>query len=143
MNTQNKKKVLILCSGNSCRSQMAEALVNARMSESWQAWSAGTDPAGYVHLLAITVLKEVGIRHLGHSKSIADLPDKDFDLVISVCDEEVENCTIWLGNGERAHLNFPDPSLAEGSEEKRLTAFRSVLDDIDKTVLSYLRNYSG
>ena len=65
MNTQNKKKVLILCSGNSYRSQMAEALVNARMSESWQAWSAGTDPAGYVHLLAITVLKEVGIRHLG------------------------------------------------------------------------------
>ena len=63
--------------------------------------------------------------------------------MITVYDEEIENCTIWLGKGERAYLGFPDPSLAEGSEEKRLTDFRSVLDDIDKTVLSYLRNYSG
>jgi len=142
MNNRNTKKVLILCTGNSCRSQMAEALINARHSDRWQAWSAGTEPAGYVHLLAITVLNEIGIRHLGQSKSIADLPQKDFDLVITVCDDAAENCPVWLGKGKQVHIGFPDPALAEGSEAERLEVFRSVRDDIEDKILAYLESYS-
>jgi arsenate reductase len=96
MKDQNKKKGLILCTGSSCRSQMAEALINARLSDSWQTWSARTDPAGYVHLLAITSLKEIGGRHLGLSNSIAEMLQKDFDLVITVYDDAAENCPAWL-----------------------------------------------
>ena len=143
MNDHNKKKVLILCTGNSCRSQMAEALVNARLGDSWQARSAGTEPAGYVHLMAITVLNEIGIRHLGQSKSIADLPQKDFDLVITVCDDAAENCPVWLGKGKRVHLGFPDPAKVEGSEKERLAAFRFVRDVISERILDYLNQFSG
>ncbi len=137
-----RKKVLILCSGNSCRSQMAEALINDRLHDTWLAYSAGTKPKGYVHLLAIRILNELGINHFGKSKNIADLPNIDFNLVITVCDDAAENCPTWLGEGKRVHLSFPDPALAEGSEEKRLAVFRSVRDDIAEKVLGYLEKYS-
>ena len=83
--------VLFLCTGNSCRSQMAEAIVNARAPE-WKAYSAGTKPAGYVHEMAIEALNEFGISHSGESKHIDDLPTKDFDLVVTVCDSAAEEC---------------------------------------------------
>lgn len=140
---RNKNTVLILCSGNSCRSQIAEALVNAHLADSWQAWSAGTEPAGYVHQLAITVLKEIGIKHLGQSKSILELPQKDFDLVITVCDPAAENCPAWLGRGKRVHISFPDPARAGGSKEERLSAFRSVRDDIASRLIGYLESYTS
>lgn len=92
-----KRKVLILCSGNSCWSQMGEALVNERLGDEWRAFSAGTDPAGYVHPNAIQVLGEIGIQHQGRSKRIDELPEKDFDLVITVCDDVAENCPLRLG----------------------------------------------
>jgi len=142
MTNSTKKHVLILCAGNSCRSQLAEALINDKLSGSWEALSAGTEPAGYVHLLVLKALKEIGITHLGRSKSIPDLPQQDFDLVITVCDDSAENCPLWLGQGKRVHIGFPDPALAEGSEEERLAVFRSVRDDIEKRVLGYLIDFS-
>ena len=122
--------VLFLCTGNSCRSQMAEAIVNARQSPVWRAFSAGTDPAGYVHPKALQVLEEIGIRHQGVSKSAEGYREMDFDLVVTVCDDAAENCPVWLGKGKRVHLGFPDPAKATGTEEEQLAVFRSVRDAI-------------
>lgn len=124
------KKVLFLCTGNSCRSQMAEAIVNARLESTWQAFSAGTHPMGHVHPLAVKVLDEIGINHNGISKSIEQFRQKSFDLVVTVCDSAAEECPLWLGTGQRVHLGFPDPAKAAGSEEDKLLAFRSVRDSI-------------
>ena len=132
------KKVLLLCTGNSCRSQMAEALINEKLGETWQAFSAGTQPSGYVHPKAIKVLDEIGIQHEGESKHIDSLPTKEFDSVITVCDDAAENCPVWLGEGVRVHIGFPDPAKAKGTEEEILAVFRSVRDDINKQVLGYL-----
>ncbi|HEX8992306.1 MAG TPA: arsenate reductase ArsC [Anaerolineales bacterium] len=121
--------MLFLCNGNSCRSQMAEAIVNAR-HPGWQAFSAGVQPAGYVHPLAIRVLVEIGIQHTGESKSVDQFRDRSFDRVITVCDEANEQCPVWLGSGMRLHESFPDPARAAGTEEQRLLAFRRVRDAI-------------
>ena len=124
------KTVLFLCTGNSCRSQMAEAMVNARFPE-WHASSAGTKPAGYVHEMAIEALKEIGISHSGESKHINDLPTKDFDLVVTVCDFAAEECPVWPGKaGRRVHHSFVDPAKAEGTVEERKQIFRSVRDEM-------------
>ena len=120
-----KKKVLFLCTGNSCRSQMAEAIVNARFSREWQAFSAGTKPAGYVHPKAILVLLEIGIDHQGRSKLADEFRDIDFDKVITVCDSAAENCPVWLGKGKRMHHSFPDPAATNDIND-----FRAVRDAI-------------
>jgi len=112
-----KQKVLFLCTGNSCRSHMAEAIINARMGEAWQAFSAGTKPTGYVHPKAIAALAEIGIQHEGESKLADAFRAVDFDLVVTVCDEAAENCPVWLGKGKRVHMGFPDPVKAEGTEQ--------------------------
>lgn len=132
------KTVLILCTGNSCRSQIAEALINAKLSDTWQALSAGTEPSGYVHPKAIQALNEIGIQHSGESKNISDLPTTEFDQVITVCDDAAENCPVWLGQGKRVHIGFPDPAKVTGTDEEIMEAFRSVRDDIEKRVLGYL-----
>jgi len=128
------RKVLFLCTGNSCRSQIAEAIVNARLSNNWRAFSAGTEPSGYVHPKAIQVLDEIGIQHEGQSKSTDQFRDTDFDLVVTVCDDAAENCPLWLGKEKRVHLGFPDPARAEGTDEEKLAAFRSVRDAIAQKV---------
>ncbi|GAB4580644.1 MAG: arsenate reductase ArsC [Anaerolineales bacterium] len=134
------KKVLVLCTGNSCRSHLAEALINARLGERWQAESAGTVPAGYVHPFALRVLSEVGIQHEGRSKSVDEFRDAAFDVVITVCDDAAENCPVWLGQGRRVHIGFPDPAKATGTEDEVLTVFREVRDAIEEQVVGYLRN---
>jgi arsenate reductase len=134
MNTNQKKKVLFLCTGNSCRSQMAEALVNDRLGNEWLAVSAGTQPAGNVHPKAIQVLAEWDIIHQGVSKLADQFRDWDFDLVVTVCDSAAEECPIWLGKGGRVHRSFPDPAEATGSEEEILVAFRQVRDAIAKDI---------
>ncbi len=134
----SKAKVLFLCTGNSARSQMAEAIVNARLSDRWQAYSAGTQPAGYVHPMALKVLGEIGIEHDGRSKSANEYRDLPFDLVVTVCDDAAENCPVWLGKGRRVHLGFPDPAKAAGSEEEVLAVFRRVRDDIAARVRALL-----
>jgi arsenate reductase len=126
----NRKKVLFLCSGNSCRSQMAEAIVNKRMNQTWQAYSAGTRPSGYVHPKAIQVLAEMGIEHQGESKSVQAFQGQEFDLVVTVCDAAAEECPLWLGPGRRVHRGFVDPAKARGSEAEVLEVFRRVRDEI-------------
>ena len=125
------KTVLFLCTGNSCRSQMAEAIVNARYSQEWRAFSAGTKPAGYVHELAIEALHEIGIDHAGKSKHIDDLVSKDFDLVVTVCDSAAEECPVWPGKaGKRVHHSFVDPAKAEGTREEQMPVFRRVRSEM-------------
>jgi arsenate reductase len=87
---EEKMQVLFLCTGNSCRSQMAEAIVNAQLGNRWEAVSAGTKPVGYVHPKVLQVLEEIGIHHQGYSKLVDEFRDKDFDLVITVCDSAAE-----------------------------------------------------
>ena len=134
-----KRKALILCTGNSCRSQMAEAIVNARLGETWGAVSAGTKPAGYTHPLAIKVLAEIGIEHAGRSKHTDEFRGIDFDVVITVCDDAAENCPVWLGKGKRVHIGFDDPAKADGSEEQVLVVFRRVRDEIADRIPPFLK----
>ena len=134
-----KRNVLFLCTGNSCRSQIAEGWVNARLGDRWQAYSAGTQPSGYVHPLAIRVMAEAGVDISGgRSKHPDELRDVTFDLVVTVCDDAAETCPIWLREGEVAHIGFEDPAKARGSEEERLAVFRCVRDEIREQVISYL-----
>lgn len=134
-----KKKVLFLCTGNSCRSQMAEGLVNHFLKDAWTAYSAGTAPAGYVHPMAIQTMSELGIDISGQrSKSTAEFRDIDLDVVITVCDDAAENCPVWLGSGKIVHASFPDPARARGSEAARLAAFQRIRDDIGQKVVDYL-----
>ena len=137
-----KKRVLFLCTGNSCRSQMAEAIVNARLGDRWQAYSAGTQPAGAVHPKAIQALAEMGIPHQGRSKHVDEFRGQPFDLVVTVCDDAAENCPVWLGPGQRAHLGFPDPAAATGSDEEVMAVFRAVRDDIARKVPALLAEMS-
>lgn len=132
------KKVLFLCTGNSCRSQMAEAIVNARIGNNWQAFSAGTKPTGYVHPKAIAALAEMGIQHNGRSKLADEYRDVDFDVVVTVCDSAAEECPVWIGKGKRKHYSFPDPAKAEGTEEELMQVFRAVRDQIEKEIIPLL-----
>ena len=136
------KKVLFLCTGNSCRSQLAEAIINARLGETWQAVSAGTKPAGYVHPKALAALSEIGIKHEGRSKLADEFKSVDFDLVVTVCDSAAEECPLWLGKGKRVHHSFPDPAKAEGTDEEVMNVFRSVRDDIEKEMVGLLKENS-
>src|SRR5512139_3692943 len=127
------KKVLFLCTGNSCRSQMAEAIVNARLGDTWQAFSAGTKPAGYVHPKALAALSEIGIQHEGRSKLADEFRDVDFDLVVTVCDSAAEECPLWLGKGKKVHHSFFDPAMTDN-----LNDFRVVRDDIEREITQLL-----
>ncbi len=131
------KRVLFLCTGNSCRSQMAEAIVNARMRESWQAVSAGTKPVGYIHPKALEALSEIGIQHTGRSKRVDEFQGVDFDVVVTVCDSAAEECPIWLGRGKRVHHSFTDPALTDD-----MNVFRVVRDEIEREMIALLKTYS-
>jgi len=134
----NKRRILFLCTGNSCRSQMAEAIVNHFLGDRWSASSAGIHPTGFVHPMALQALEEIGIHHTGFSKSVEGFRQQPFDLVITVCDDAAENCPVWLGQGRRAHLGFIDPAKAEGSPEEKMQVFRQVRDEIRTRVLDFL-----
>ncbi len=142
MKSQAQKKVLFLCTGNSCRSQMAEAIVNDRLGDAGLAVSAGTQPSGYVHPKAIQVLAEWDIIHQGESKLADQFRDWDFDLVVTVCDSAAEECPVWLGEGVRVHHSFPDPAEATGTEEEILAAFRLVRNAIAKEIPALLNPYT-
>ena len=136
------KRVLFLCTGNSARSQMAEAIVNARMGGRWQAVSAGTQPTGYVHPNAIRALAEMGMDISGaRSKSAEEFRDAAFDLVVTVCDTAAKDCPVWLGRGKRVHLGFPDPAKASGTDEQVMAVFRKVRDDIEAQVPTLLQEH--
>jgi arsenate reductase len=104
---------------------MAEAIVNARLGAEWEAVSAGTKPAGYVHPKAVEALREIGIQHEGRSKRADEFRSVDFDLVVTVCDSAAEECPVWLGKGKKVHHSFPDPALTDDMDD-----FRRVRDDM-------------
>lgn len=118
---------------------MAEGLVGYYLPEEWLAFSAGTEPAGYVHPLAIQAMAEIGIDISGNaSKSVDTFRDQPLDLVVAVCDSAAENCPVWLGQGNVIHIEFPDPAKASGTEDEKMQVFRSVRDDIRRRILYYL-----
>jgi len=135
------RTVLFLCTGNSCRSQIAEAIVNQKMGDSWQAFSAGTKPTGYVHPLATHVLHEIGINQPGKSKNISQYIDQDFDLVVTVCDSAQEDCPLWLRANPQEHLAFDDPAAFNGDEQTRLDKFRQVRDEMTTKIPGLLARY--
>jgi arsenate reductase len=138
-----KKRVLFICTSNSCRSQMAEALVNHDLGERFEAFSAGTDPK-LPHPLAIRVLAETGIDHTAaRSKSMDEFAGKAFDFVITLCDSANETCPLFFGGVRRAHLGFDDPARAEGTEEEKLAVFRRVRDEIRTQVEAFLMKTEG
>ena len=123
-------QVLILCTGNSARSQMAEGWLRHLAGDRFDVYSAGTKPS-VVNPRAIAAMAEVGIDISHHrSKSLTEYLDHSFDSVITVCDQAAEACPIFPGPAKRLHWSFPDPAAATGSEEERMHAFRTVRDDI-------------
>ena len=135
----NPRRVLFLCTGNSARSQMAEGWVRALLSESWLAYSAGTQPIGRVHPLAIEAMSQVGVDISSHlSKHVDAVRQVPFDLVVTVCDNAAANCPLWLGSGTVVHLPFPDPAAVDGPRAERLAAFCQARDSIRETVVPYL-----
>ena len=134
------KSVLFLCTVNSCRSQMAEGLINDFLGDTWKAFSAGTRPSGYVHPLAVKAMAELGIDISDHRSKCADeFRDVPLDRVITVCDHAAKNCPVWIGRGRVVHIGFPDPAEAEGSEEERLAVFRRIRDGIRRRILDELQ----
>lgn len=132
-----KKRVLILCTGNSARSQMAEGLLRHDAGECFEVESAGTKPS-IVRTEAIAVLKEVGIDITAHrSKHVEEFDGQNFDYVLTVCDNAKESCPVFFGTAMRLHQNFKDPAVVDGPQEKRLDAFRNVRDEIR----SYLKSF--
>ena len=139
-----KKKVLFLCTANSARSQMAEALVNHDLGERFQAFSAGTAPAAAPHLVALKVLAEIGVDHSqARTKSMDEFDGRTFDHVITLCDGANETCPLFFGGVRRAHLGFEDPAAVSGSDEDVLAAFRRVRDRIRQVVEDYLSEAEG
>ncbi len=124
-------KILILCTGNSCRSQMAEGFLRFFAPEA-EVFSAGTAPSDRVHPKAVQVMKEVNIDISSHTpKSVDVFLDKEFDFVITVCGGAQESCPMFTGNvKQRVHIGFTDPAEATGTEHEILTVFRNVRDQI-------------
>ncbi len=133
-----KKKVLFLCTHNSCRSQMAAGLINHYLGDRFEAFSAGTE-ATRVNPLAIRVLDELGIDISGHrSKTIDEFAGQQFDHVITLCGSANEQCPLFFGGVRREHIGFDDPSRLTGSDEEVLPEFRRVRDEIRRTLTDRL-----
>ena len=134
----SKPKVLILCTGNSCRSHMAEGILRNAASELIEVASAGSNPSGYVHPKAITVLDEIGIDISSHtSKHMNDFLDQDVHTVITVCGNADQECPTYPGQFHRHHWGFEDPAHAEGSEDEVMEVFRKVRNEIKLVFEAY------
>lgn len=133
-----KPTVLILCTGNSCRSHLAEGILRAAAGELLEAQSAGSEPAGYVHPLAIRVMKEIGIDISGHrSKHVSEFLQQPIETVITVCGKADQACPMFPGQASRYHWGFDDPAKAAGSEEEKLAVFRRVRDEMKRVFEAY------
>lgn len=133
------KRVLILCTGNSCRSQMAEGLFRELSKGDWESHSAGSAPSGYVHPLAIEAMQQRGIDiSSGTSKSVSEFQGQEFDLVVTVCDHANEACPTFPGAKERRHWPFDDPADAVGSEAEKLKVFIRLRDEIEETINAFI-----
>ena len=134
-----RKRVLILCTGNSCRSQMATGWVNHLVGDRWEAHSAGTRPADRVHPLAVRAMAEVGVDISGGVPTrVEQYLDEAWDLVVTVCDSAKETCPLFPRPVEQIHISFPDPAEAAGSDEERIAVFRTVRDDIRTRLIAEL-----
>jgi len=134
------KKILVLCTGNSARSQMGEGLFRAEGGAGVEVFSAGTKPSA-VRPEAISVMKEIGIDISGHrSKSVDEFSGQAFDYVVTVCDNARDNCPVFPAGSERLHWSFEDPAAVEGSEAARLSAFRQARDQIHERVRAFFRD---
>lgn len=133
-----KKRILVLCTGNSARSQMTEGFLKS-VDPRLEVHSAGTHPAPRVNPFAIQVMKEVGIDiSRGTPKKVDQFISQSFDYVITVCDDADKSCPNFRGKvGKRAHIGFPDPAKAAGTDEEKLAVFRKVRDDIRKQFREY------
>jgi arsenate reductase len=125
-----KKRMLVLCTGNSARSQMAEGLLRHDSGTLLDVESAGTKP-GSVRPEAIAVMQEIGIDISAHrSKHVDEFRDEQFDVVLTVCDNARETCPVFFGKAQRLHRDFQDPAAVGGTETQRLAAFRRVRDEL-------------
>ncbi len=130
--------ILILCTGNSCRSHLAEGILRAALGSGWRIESAGSRPAGYVHPLAIRVLAEIGIDISGHrSKHLDEFLQDQIETVITVCGNADQACPIFPGQANRHHFPFDDPAHATGTEDEQLAVFRRVRDEIRAVFTAY------
>jgi arsenate reductase len=135
---KTKPRVLILCTGNSCRSHMAEGILRAVAGDLLEVHSAGSNPAGYVHPKAIEALREIGIDISAHaSKHMNDFLDRDIDTVITVCGHADQACPVFPGQMHRHHWPFDDPAHATGTEEEVAGEFRRVRDEIRRVFEAY------
>ena len=135
---KTKKRVLILCTGNSARSQMAEGILRNDGGETFEVYSAGVK-ASAVRPEAIQAMREIGIDISGHrSKSVDEFAGQEFDYVITVCDQANQACPVFPGKAMRLHWPFEDPAAVEGSTEKRIAAFRDIRDQIHTRIQAFL-----
>ena len=133
-----KPAVLILCTGNSCRSHLGEGLLRAAAGDLFNVVSAGSKPAGYVHPLAIVAMKEIGIDISGHrSKHMNEFINVDVETVITVCGNADQACPIFPGQLNRHHWPFFDPAHAAGTDEEKLEVFRQVRNEIRRVFTAY------
>jgi arsenate reductase len=136
--TSEKPIILILCTGNSCRSHLAEGLLRAASGDLFEVASAGSKPAGYVHPLAIAVMKEIGIDISGHhSKHMNEFLDREVETVVTVCGNADQACPMYPGQLNRHHWPFFDPAHATGTDEEKLAVFRRVRDEIRSCFTAY------
>ncbi len=139
----DKKRVLILCTGNSARSQMAEGLLRHDAGERFEVESAGTKPSS-VRPEAIAVMRELGIDISGHrSKSVEDFEGRKFDCIITVCDSARESCPVFFAAAHRLHHSFEDPAALDGSEAERLALFRRVRDQLRAYLAEFAQKESA
>ncbi len=137
-----KNRLLVLCTANSARSQMAEGLMRHDHGERFEVESAGTK-ATLVRPEAIAVMNEIGIDISGHrSKVVDEFAEQRFDSVLTVCDNAKESCPIFPGHGNRLHHSFEDPAAVQGSDEDRLAAFRQIRDQIRSFLREFAREHS-
>jgi len=133
-----KPIVLILCTGNSCRSHLAEGILRHAAGELLDVQSAGSNPAGYVHPKAIQVMKEIGIDICGHtSKHMNEFLDRKVETVVTVCGNADQACPMFPGQVNRYHWGFDDPAHATGTEEEKLAVFRRVRDEMQRVFQAY------
>lgn len=138
-----KAKILVLCTGNSCRSQMAEGFIRSLDNE-LEVYSAGTHPASKVNPNAVTVMKEAGIDISGqYPKSVVEFINKPFDYVITVCDNAKEVCPVFIGEVKhRMHIGFDDPYEASGTYEEVIAEYRRVRDEIMRDFKKFFEEIS-
>jgi arsenate reductase (thioredoxin) len=137
-------RILVLCTGNSCRSIMAEALFRELGGGRVDVESAGSRPAGAVNPLTERVLDEAGIDHgWARSKSMTEFLDREFDHVLTVCDDAAEACPVFPGPALRTHWSIPDPVRAVGTEEERLAVYRATLADLRGRIAAFLGTLDG